>query len=234
MVTGINPTKIEWCDFTWNPITGCLNGCPFCYARRIAERFRGTPSFPNGFDPTIHRDRLKAPFYLKKKRQRVFTCSMGELYADNYENWTIDILSTIKKCTDQTFITLTKQPQNLCRWSPFPDNCWVGVSATCEDELLTACAELASVIAPVKFLSLEPLLKWDKHTQMDWFGTALALGRISWIIVGAQTQPYRPPSRESVLEIFHATDHENVALFLKDNLKPLLGVDSLRQEWPIT
>ena len=20
-------TKIEWCDYTWNPVTGCLRGC---------------------------------------------------------------------------------------------------------------------------------------------------------------------------------------------------------------
>lgn len=32
-------TKIEWCDSTWNPVTGCRNGCEYCYARRIAERF---------------------------------------------------------------------------------------------------------------------------------------------------------------------------------------------------
>ena len=34
-----NKTKIDWCDSTWNPVTGCLQGCPYCYARRIAERF---------------------------------------------------------------------------------------------------------------------------------------------------------------------------------------------------
>ena len=33
-------TKIDWCDSTWNPVTGCLHGCEYCYARRIAERFR--------------------------------------------------------------------------------------------------------------------------------------------------------------------------------------------------
>lgn len=33
-------TKIDWADATWNPITGCLHGCEYCYARRIAERFR--------------------------------------------------------------------------------------------------------------------------------------------------------------------------------------------------
>lgn len=33
-------TKIDWADATWNPVTGCLHGCEYCYARRIAERFR--------------------------------------------------------------------------------------------------------------------------------------------------------------------------------------------------
>lgn len=32
-------TKIEWCDRTWNPVTGCLHGCPYCYAARQARRF---------------------------------------------------------------------------------------------------------------------------------------------------------------------------------------------------
>ena len=37
-------TKIEWVKspngkqgYTWNPITGCLNGCPYCYARKLAN-----------------------------------------------------------------------------------------------------------------------------------------------------------------------------------------------------
>lgn len=34
-------TKIDWCDSTWNPVTGCRHGCEYCYARRIAERYGG-------------------------------------------------------------------------------------------------------------------------------------------------------------------------------------------------
>lgn len=32
-------TKIDWCDASWNPVTGCLHGCEYCYARNIAYRF---------------------------------------------------------------------------------------------------------------------------------------------------------------------------------------------------
>lgn len=32
---------IDWCDRTWNPVSGCLNSCEYCYARKIAIRFGG-------------------------------------------------------------------------------------------------------------------------------------------------------------------------------------------------
>ena len=35
----MDKTKIEWCDSTWNPLTGCLHDCEYCYARKIANRF---------------------------------------------------------------------------------------------------------------------------------------------------------------------------------------------------
>ena len=34
-------SRVDWCDSTWSPVTGCLHGCEYCYARRIAERFGG-------------------------------------------------------------------------------------------------------------------------------------------------------------------------------------------------
>lgn len=37
----MNKTKIDWADSTWNPVTGCLHGCEYCYARGIANRFGG-------------------------------------------------------------------------------------------------------------------------------------------------------------------------------------------------
>jgi len=37
----MNKTKIEWSDYTWNPITGCYHKCEYCYARKMALRFGG-------------------------------------------------------------------------------------------------------------------------------------------------------------------------------------------------
>jgi protein gp37 len=35
----VNKTKIEWADYTWNPVTGCLHDCEYCYAKKIVNRF---------------------------------------------------------------------------------------------------------------------------------------------------------------------------------------------------
>lgn len=37
----MNKTKIDWADMSWNPVTGCLHKCEYCYARKIATRFGG-------------------------------------------------------------------------------------------------------------------------------------------------------------------------------------------------
>lgn len=37
----MDKTKIEWADSTWNPVTGCLHGCEYCYAKKIVKRFDG-------------------------------------------------------------------------------------------------------------------------------------------------------------------------------------------------
>ena len=37
----MDKTKIDWADATWNPVTGCLHSCPYCYARGMAKRYEG-------------------------------------------------------------------------------------------------------------------------------------------------------------------------------------------------
>jgi protein gp37 len=39
-MSGLHRSKIEWCDSTFNPVTGCLHGCPYCYAKINTNRFQ--------------------------------------------------------------------------------------------------------------------------------------------------------------------------------------------------
>lgn len=37
----MNKSEVEFCDFSWNPVTGCENNCEYCFARKQAQRFCG-------------------------------------------------------------------------------------------------------------------------------------------------------------------------------------------------
>lgn len=52
-------TKIDWCGSTWNPVTGCLHGCEYCYARNIAKRFGGWSWVVDNDVDTLHDTVLK-------------------------------------------------------------------------------------------------------------------------------------------------------------------------------
>ena len=52
----MDKTKIDWADASWNPVTGCMHVCEYCYARRIAERF-GSKQKPESIECSV----LNAP-----------------------------------------------------------------------------------------------------------------------------------------------------------------------------
>ena len=238
--------------YTWNPITGCLNGCEYCYARKLAntrlkERYlandvigetdprtsRLRESFADPFHPRFWEDRTswKEEQSLRgKKPMGIFTCDMSDLFGIGVpEMWQAKVFGFINLFPEHRFYLLTKQPQNLIKFSPFPDNCWVGVSATDDAMVTHAVVGLDYIDAKIKYLSLEPLLKWDmSKIDLAW---TLETYKINWLIIGAQTKPTVYPKLEWVREIVEACDKAEIPVFQKNNLKPLLG-DNLRQELP--
>jgi protein gp37 len=259
--------------YTWNPITGCNNqidgicqGGHFpCYAYRLANGRLRSRYLANKNTASSNYDEDSYPFYPRFWPERmdelakrntlinykrgysvkpigIFPCDMSDLFGIGIpEEWTYDILELIRENDYDRFYLLTKQPQNLLRWSPFPPNCWVGVTVTSPFMFYKACEFLAKIDATKTFLSLEPFLQEIKIPEAAVFNDY----GISWLIIGAQTKPYKLPKIEWVEEIVRAADKAGVAVFLKDNLKPILpvadpyflpfeklGMPELRQEMP--
>ena len=50
----MNKTKIDWATMSWNPVTGCRHGCPYCYARRTATRFNAGQEDPAPLAGGLH------------------------------------------------------------------------------------------------------------------------------------------------------------------------------------
>ena len=249
----MNHTSIEWvrnpdgsAGYTFNPITGCLNNCPYCYARKLANG-RLKSRYIRNFEIALPHENPKLafndPFYprfwperlsdlhdkgflavdgsLVGKAKGIFVCDMSDLFGIGVpEEWTRKVLELVGRYSWHRFYLLTKQPQNLIKFSPFPDNCWVGVSVTVMAQLEKAMDYLYMVDAGIKFISFEPLL-----TQIScWnFSSQLYKTGLSWVIIGSQTKSYKPPKIEWVKEIVEACDKARIPVFLKDNLFPLIS-----------
>ena len=125
-----------------------------------------------------------------------------------------------------TFIFLTKESQNLALWNPWPDNAWVGVTATNRHQTNAAIIALGAVQARVRFLSFEPLLE---HCNV--FPDLLA-GVIQWFIIGARTQPLILPQRIWVENIEAQAAEAHIPVFEKSSLSALFPERALRKEWP--
>ena len=170
----LSKSAIEYLDYVWNFESGCTKGCSHCYAKKIATRF--PDHYPNGFEPTLYPEAFCSPMRLKKP-SIIGVGYMGDLFDDaidpaakveapmpsgqfsvsmSLKGW---IETTIKECPQHRFLFLTKQPQNLAKWSPFPDNCWVGVSVTNQAMHNEAIVALDAIEARIKYISYEPLLE---------------------------------------------------------------------------
>jgi protein gp37 len=229
-------SKIEWCDYTINPIKGlCPVACDYCYARRMYKRFK--------WNPVIRFDDQEL-FALPKKPARIFVGSTMELFGPWVKpNWWDFVIQTVALYPQHTFIFLTKQPRQLPR--QWPGNCWVGVSAPTAWAFDEAKDHLIFVEAPVKFISFEPLCD-----RINIEPGQLTRSGIKWVILGRET----PVSNKVHLpwqwfeEVVEVADRSGIPVFLKDNLEGLLprdgfivptnktfynyGTMKLRQEFP--
>jgi protein gp37 len=201
----LNKTKIEWCDYTWNPVTGCLHGCPYCYAKKIAERFRGTKAWPNGFEPTLHPERSADPAKMKKS-QTIFVCSMADLFGEWVSDlWIAQVMTACDAAPQHTYIFLTKNPKRYLTipGKYFKKNRWFGATVTNSYDASQRIHWLKRVPTDNLFISFEPLL--ERISPLDnlintWKGPI-----IKQVIVGAQTNPSVEVTPEMMQPIGGAT-----------------------------
>ena len=213
-------SEIEWTDTTRNPVTGCTKvseGCDHCYAERIAERFRGTPGHPyaQGFDLTLHPERLESPLHWLKPR-KVFVNSMSDLFHKNVPKTSVGAVFDVTEYADhRIYQILTKRSSPMRDYlrrryiaAPAPQHIRCGVPV---EDRQSAVRIGHPVDAPVmtRFISVEPLLG-------SIVGPVLYPNNIHWVIVGGESGPgarYMQP--EWVRGIRDYCAWENVSFFFK-------------------
>lgn len=140
----------------------------------------------------------------------VFVNSMSDLFHDDIPLAYIQrVFATMRDCPRHTFQVLTKRSERLAELAPhlpWPENVWMGVSVE-DARVLHRVANLQSVQAKVRFLSLEPLIGPLESLPLDG---------IHWVIVGGESGPQaRPMRKQWVKDILRQCRAAKVPFFFK-------------------
>jgi protein gp37 len=214
--------SVGWAGWSWNPVTGCLHQCAYCYARAMAHRFYGS------FAPMLHPERLAIPCSQRPPAgaSLVFTVSMGDLFGDWVpQAWIDAVLAAIRDAPQWTFLLLTKNPPRLVGQS-FPPNAWVGATVDTQARADAIANVLPQVAASVRWLSCEPMLE-----PLHFAPAKLAL--VDWIVIGSQTRTARAAARQPdsawVAALTEQARAAGAAVYHKDNLRLPDDVERVRE-----
>jgi len=246
MVDGVKVNdKIEWTDWTHNPITGCLHGCEWnmpdnssaqCYAKSVAEGV-AMKAYPGGF--TAHHfypERLNDPLKVKQPA-RIFLGSMTDVFG----RWIPDeqvyaVLDACRRAHWHQFQLLTKNPVRIAKFANvMPPNVWLGASVPPSimwnkplsarvqkrmfERTIKALLDLIFVHAlpNIIWLSLEPL-SFDVVPTLRNIPSAKL---IDWMVIGAAsngTKTYQPDAFWVTSILKYAAENKT-PIFFKGNLK---------------
>jgi protein gp37 len=184
--------QVDWAAWTWNPVTGCLHGCNYCYARELSHRPSYAEIYPVKFEPIFHHYRLDAPKNTEVPREartdgrqrRVFVCSMADLYGKWVpDHWIERVHASCIANPQWDYLFLTKFPRRYVGLD-LPTTAWLGTTVD-EQKRVRLAEEAFSQIknVRVKWLSLEPLLAPLEFSDLSMF---------DWVVIGSQSATEQP------------------------------------------
>lgn len=256
----MNKTAIEWCDMTWNPVTGCLHRCPYCYASRQAERFSGyDPLYNTSFDFESGCYIIKKPMYKRDANGIVRKAPYPFEFAPTFHAYKLE--EPIRRKKPAT-IFVCSMADLFGDW--IPDE-WI-------NKVFEACK--AAPWHNYLFLTKNPqryckLADAGKLPELDnfWYGSTItkagecmfagsihwntflsiepllelldvglgSFGGAKWIIVGAETGNRTgkvKPERVWIENIVEAARLTQAAVFMKDSLIQIVGEENMLREIP--
>jgi protein gp37 len=180
-------SKIAWTHHTANFWWGCFkvsDGCKNCYAETLSTRYGkhvwGPPATTmREMKQAVWKDLKNWDFEAKRagERRRVFVSSTSDFLEDHPQvgPWREAAKVMLRDLQSLDVLLLTKRPENAPRfladwYEDWPAHVWFGVSAESQEMADLRIPELLKVPAPIRFLSLEPLLgpvQLSKALQID-------------------------------------------------------------------
>jgi protein gp37 len=220
---------IGWATRSLNPVVGCTFGCPYCYARRLNDRFHFVKDFSC---PVFFPERLKQ--LSEKKPQVIFMDSMSDI-ADWKPEWLEAVYKAMVENPQHKYLFLTKRIEQYAKTDYFlwnarripkgldDDNVFFYVGNTVARQDMVPKGTMQSG----DFWSIEPILEpiacnFREDTKPKW------------VIMGSETGNRKGkviPQREWIESIVKECRAANIPVFMKGSLAKVWGAP-LIQEFP--
>ena len=253
----MDKSKIEWCDSTWNPVSGCLHDCPYCYAKRIAERFAPKQAdFSSDFasktetNSITSKGGIELTEVLRDSNGRALAYPFG--FTPTFHRYRLD---EYKNKSART-IFVCSMADLFGDWVP---DSWI-------EDVFAACKQspqhryLFLTKNPKRYVELDKKDKlptddnmWYGSTATDddmpWFysekhHTFVSVEPIQkaihpentytdWIIVGAETgnRKGKAVPKKEWINVFRSL---TTPVFMKDSLIPIVGEENMIRQFPWT
>lgn len=253
-------SRIDWCDSSFNPVTGCYHECPYCYARGISTRFKSRGEL---IEPETHHLTGKDGREIIECNEQPYIVNDGAMKKIAYP---YGFIPTFHRYRLNEY--KDKKGRNIFvgsmadLWGEWVPGRWLA-------EILRACENapqhnyLFLTKNPARY---EELNRYGELPTSEnfWYGTTVtkpsdkfafgwpyknfvsiepihedfgkAQGALltNWVIIGAETGNRKDkviPKREWVQNIVDQCKERNIPVFMKSNLVDVWG-DDLIQEFP--
>lgn len=162
----MNKTKIEWCDYTLNPVVGCLRGCDYCYAKKTHNKRH--MAYRRG--KLQNHKQYRYPFNIiqyfperlkiskKLPPSKIFVGSVSDIEFWTKNCFIVDLRAFFRNNKKHTFMLLSKNYLSYSQFSNWPDNCILGLTINFLDYRNLSTVEYFLKCYKRTFLSIEPLL----------------------------------------------------------------------------
>ena len=204
---------------TFNPVNGCCIGCPYCYARKINQRFHIIHDFNI---PTFQEQRLKQ---LYKKKSEVYLITSMSDFSGWKPEWREKIFKVLADNKQHVYTILTKRPE-LIHFETNLDNVWIGVTVTNEKDKKRIEILKKNIKCKHYCITFEPL---------HGFCGKMDLSGIECIFIGAETGNRKgkiKPQKDWVMNIVKQAEQYHIPVCMKTSLLEIVGKENWIQDFP--
>jgi DNA repair photolyase len=210
---------------TWNPVTGCLYECKYCWARELATtKLKNSHRYQNGFKPMLNEIEFRSKF---SKGDTIFVSDMGDLFGKFIpRDWIRRVIRHTSLFPEANFLFLTKNPQRYHEFiGEIPQNAILG--ATIETNIDSYVQE--KVPSPTeryiamkelpwsrKIVSIEPILDFDIEVFSKWIEDILPF--LVYIGYDNYNHELKEPTQNKTLELLDRVSANT--LVIKKTIRP--------------